>query len=62
MSHRADECLLVLEGKIEVQVGMETYELGEGDSLYIEEMLPHRYYTMSDIKAKLISALVPPNF
>ena len=40
MSHRADECLLVLEGKIEVQVGMETYELGEGDSLYIEEMLP----------------------
>lgn len=62
MSHRADECLLVLEGKIEVQVGMETYVLDEGDSLYIEEMLPHRYYTMSETKAKLISALVPPNF
>ncbi len=62
MGHRADECLLVLEGKIEVQVGMESYILNEGDSLYIEEMLPHRYYTMSDTKAKLISALVPPNF
>ena len=62
MSHRADECLLVLEGEIEVQVGMEAYTLSEGDSLYIEEMLPHRYYTLSKTKAKLISALVPPNF
>ncbi len=40
MSHKADECLLVLEGKIEVQVGMETYVLNEGDSLYIEKCCP----------------------
>ncbi len=62
MCHRADECLLVLEGEIEVHVGVETYVLSEGDSLYIEEMLPHRYYTLSETKAKLISALVPPTF
>lgn len=62
MSHRADECFLVLEGEIKVQVGGEEYVLEEGDSLYIEEMIPHRYYNLSGKKAKLLSALVPPIF
>ncbi|MBA1335804.1 MAG: hypothetical protein HPY66_1432 [Firmicutes bacterium] len=62
MSHKADECLLVLGGEIEVHVGAEVYVLKEGDSLYIEEMIPHRFCTLSREKAKLISAMVPAIF
>jgi len=60
VSYKSDECLLVLEGKIKVQAGGETYVLVKGDSLYIGEMIPHRYYNLSEHNASMIYALVPP--
>lgn len=62
MSHKADECFIVLEGEVEIEVGAESYKMYQGDSLYIEAMIPHRYYNMTKGKAKLLSAMVPPVF
>ncbi len=40
-SHEGQEFIFVLEGKMEVRLGEETYVLEEGDSIYYDSNLPH---------------------
>lgn len=61
MVHRADECIYVIEGTIEVYLGEDKYVLTRGDSIYIRENIPHRFYNPStSIKAAGISTICPP--
>jgi len=46
--HRGDEFGIVLEGVMEVAVENETYTLEEGDSIYINAFLPHKYRNIGD--------------
>jgi transcriptional regulator with XRE-family HTH domain/mannose-6-phosphate isomerase-like protein (cupin superfamily) len=42
MRHGGREYGHVLSGRLEVQVGFETYSLGPGDSIHFDSMTPHR--------------------
>lgn len=42
MRHGGREYGHVLTGRLEVQVGFETYSLGPGDSIHFDSMTPHR--------------------
>ena len=60
LSHAADECLFVITGQLEVFLGEEKYSLKEGDSIYIIENTPHRFYNPGDVKTTGITNICPP--
>ena len=48
LGHEGDEFGYILEGGIEMTVGGTTYLLEEGDSIYIESHIPHKYRNTGD--------------
>ncbi len=59
--HAADECIFILQGKIELYLGEEQYIVKQGDSIYIRENIPHRFYNPSPTqKAVGVSTICPP--
>ncbi|WP_227764866.1 helix-turn-helix domain-containing protein [Zhaonella formicivorans] len=61
-SHPGEECILVLEGKMEIKVGEETYYLEEGDSIYYFASIPHSLRNCGDGQLVFLSAITPPQF
>lgn len=48
MRHSGTEYGHVLNGRLGVTIGFETYELGAGDSISFESTMPHRLFTVGD--------------
>ncbi|MCY1517950.1 HTH-type transcriptional regulator PuuR [compost metagenome] len=62
LTHEGEEAGMLVEGRLELTVGSETYVLETGDSYYFESSKPHRFRNPFDAPAKLISATTPANF
>jgi transcriptional regulator with XRE-family HTH domain len=59
--HAADECIFILQGEIELYLGEEKYVVKQGDSIYIRENIPHRFYNpLPNQKVIGISTICPP--
>jgi len=58
--HAAEECVFVISGRIEACLSEDKYILGKGDSVYIKENIPHRFYNPSDEVAIGLSCVSPP--
>ena len=56
--HTGKEYGYVLSGRLGVQVGFDTYDLGPGDSLSFDGSLPHRLWAIGDEPAEAIWAVV----
>jgi quercetin dioxygenase-like cupin family protein len=54
MRHGGREYGFVLSGRIRVQIGFDTYELAEGDSVTFDSMTPHRLSNESDAPVKAV--------
>ena len=54
----AEHSLMVLEGKVRVQVGPETLTIEKGDFISIPAGVPHKYWSLTKI-SKLISMDAP---
>jgi transcriptional regulator with XRE-family HTH domain len=52
MRHAGREYGHVIEGRLGVTVGFETYELGPGDSISFNSTTPHRLFNAGDVPAK----------
>lgn len=61
-SHDAQEAGMVLEGRIELTVGEQVWELGAGDGYYFDSTLPHRFRNLGEGVARILSAITPPNY
>jgi transcriptional regulator with XRE-family HTH domain len=61
-SHPSEECVLVLSGAMIVEVAGDEYELGEGDSCYLDSNLPHRYRNPHASPAEFIVSVTPPSY
>lgn len=55
-----EECVYVLHGTLELEVGANTYVLKEGDSAYFDGHMPHRFTALGDGELKLLFSIVPP--
>lgn len=55
-----DECALVLQGRLKLEVNDEVYILEEGDSAYFNGSMPHRYTNVGDKELFILFALAPP--
>jgi len=59
--HAADECIIIIQGGIELYLGEEKYIVTQGDSIYIRENIPHRFYNPSTHQKVIgISTICPP--
>ncbi|MNC77080.1 HTH-type transcriptional regulator PuuR [compost metagenome] len=62
LTHEGEETGILVEGRLELVVGLETFVLEVGDSYYFESTKPHRFRNPYDVPARLISAATPANF
>ncbi len=62
LTHEGEETGILVEGRLELVVGLETFLLEVGDSYYFESSRPHRFRNPFDTPARLISAATPANF
>ncbi|MFT3874161.1 MAG: XRE family transcriptional regulator [Nocardioides sp.] len=62
-AHGADvECVVVLEGSLDVFVGGRRYHLDQGDTLTFQGELPHGFANTSEKEARVIWVMTPGNF
>lgn len=62
VTHEGEECGLVLKGKLMVKMENEEYILEEGDSIYFDSTIPHRYINIGDEVCESVWAMTPPSF
>jgi transcriptional regulator with XRE-family HTH domain len=62
MSHSTEECLLVLEGRLRVELADSAYELEPGDSIYFDGSQLQSICALGDEEAVFISAITPAVF
>lgn len=60
--HEGEEACYILEGKICIEVGQQSYELEVGDSLHWDATLQHRLTNIGNKTVRLIFARTPPGF
>ncbi|HHU32397.1 MAG TPA: cupin domain-containing protein [Clostridia bacterium] len=61
-THPGEECILILEGKMKITIGEETYYLEEGDSIYYFASIPHSLKNHGDGSLVFLSVITPPRF
>ena len=62
-AHESDEeCLVVLEGSLDLWVGDETYRLEVGDAIRYSSRVPHRNQNPGPGEARVLFILTPPSF
>jgi len=63
LSHHGEECVLVVQGTMQIEVDEDVYILSEGDSIYYSSSLPHRIVNIDgNTDLVFVSAISPPNF
>jgi transcriptional regulator with XRE-family HTH domain len=62
ISHEGEECGVVIKGSLRVLSGENVYDLNEGDSIYLDSTIPHRYVNIGDKPSVSVWAMVPPSF
>jgi len=58
--HPGHEFIYMLSGRIVYRHGLETYELGPGDSLFFDALAPHGPEALPDVPARYLSIIVTP--
>lgn len=61
-SHRGEDFVFLIRGKMEVFVGDRKYVMVEGDSIYFDSSLPHGWNNISRGKTEVIWVASPPTF
>jgi len=55
-----EKFIYILDGKIEVSIGEEKYNMNKNDSLYFESNVPHHLRNTGSSDARIISVVCPP--
>ena len=58
-THEGEELLYILEGRVEVLYGKESYTLEAGDSIYYDSVVPHQVRAV-EAPAKLLGVVYAP--
>jgi len=58
-THEGEEMLYILEGRVEVLYGKESYTLEAGDSIYYDSVVPHQVRAV-EAPAKLLGVVYAP--
>jgi transcriptional regulator with XRE-family HTH domain len=58
----SEELLVVVQGRVHVQLGDEVYDVAEGDSVHYESSTPHRVANVGDEPAEVLFVISPPSY
>ncbi|MCW5751181.1 MAG: helix-turn-helix transcriptional regulator [Alphaproteobacteria bacterium] len=61
-AHEGEDAVILLKGRLLVEIGGVWHALGKGDSLYFNSELPHRWRNDTDSEAEVIWISTPPSF
>jgi len=62
ISHVGEECGFVLEGELDVRLGIQEIHLNEGDSISFPSSTPHRFMNLGQKTCRSVWAMTPPSF
>lgn len=62
LSHYGEDCVVVLQGALDIQVGDMWHKLKRGDSIYFNSEIPHRWQNSTKSKAIALWMSTPPSF
>ena len=58
----SEELLIVIEGRVHVQLGTDVHEVSAGDSVHYESSTPHRVTNAGDEPAEVLFVISPPSY
>ena len=59
-AHEGEEFIYVLEGKVEIVYGKNTYQLEAGDSIYYDSIVAHHVHAAKDASARILGVIYTP--
>ncbi len=59
-THEGEEFMYVLSGRIEVSYGKDQHRLEEGDSIYLDSIVPHHVHAFGDGPARILAVVYAP--
>ena len=59
-SHEGEEFIYVMGGSIEVSYGKEQHQLHEGDSIYLDSIVPHHVHAHGSAPARILAVVYAP--
>lgn len=60
--HEGEECVYIIKGKLKIRLSEKTYFVKEGDSIYFQSSIPHRFSNPTDKLLVVLVASYPPSF
>ncbi|WP_445492652.1 cupin domain-containing protein [Niallia sp. 03133] len=61
-SHKGEEFGFIIKGSLFYEIGNETYDLEEGDSIYYDANIPHYYKNTGEVECISVWVVTPPSF
>jgi transcriptional regulator with XRE-family HTH domain len=58
----SEEVLIVVDGRVQVQLGTDVYDATAGDSVHYESSTPHRVANVGDTPAEVLFVISPPSY
>lgn len=59
-SHEGEEFIFVLDGQVEINYGKEVYQLGKGDSIYLDSIVAHNVHAAANQSARILAVVYTP--
>ena len=60
LHHYTEQCIYVIQGQMEIQLGEKLYNLAAGDSIYFEGLAFRRVTALGDQTLRYLAAITPP--
>ncbi len=62
LSHKGEEVIYIMRGKMEITIGEDVSVLEQGDSIYYFASMPHKITNIGDEDLEFLSTITPPRF
>jgi len=59
-THEGEEFIYMLDGKLEIEYGKDTFVLEPGDSIYYDSVIPHQVRCVSEGPARILAVVYTP--
>jgi transcriptional regulator with XRE-family HTH domain len=59
-THEGEEFMYVLTGQVEVCYGRDRHQLQEGDSIYLDSIVPHHVHAHGEAPARILAVVYAP--
>lgn len=62
ITHEGEECGIILEGSLKAYIGDQTFVLEEGDTIYLDSSIPHRWENIGETEVRAFWINTPASF